>query len=136
MSTSEVIYLGDLRTSAVHTLSGDRIITDAPPDNQGRGEAFSPTDLMSTSLASCLLTVTAIACRTHHIPFDNTRAEVTKIMASNPRRVAAIHVDVFLPEYSYTDKEKAIIEHSARTCPVALSLHPDIEQKIRFNYGG
>jgi uncharacterized OsmC-like protein len=118
----------------VHTLSGERIITDAPPDNQGKGEAFSPTDLMSTSLACCLLTVTGIACRTHQIPFDQTRAVVRKVMASNPRRVAEIHIEVILPDHHYTDKQKAIIEHTARTCPVALSLHPDLKQKIEFIY--
>lgn len=134
MSTAEVTYTGELRTIAIHRLSGEKIITDAPPDNQGRGEAFSPTDLMSTSLACCLLTVTAIACRTHGIPFDGARAEVTKVMASSPRRVSEILVEVYLPGHAYTEKERAIVEHTAKTCPVALSLHPDIQQKINFNY--
>jgi len=134
MRISEVKYCGDLRTTAVHLLSGKEIITDAPPDNQGKGEAFSPTDLMSTSLASCMLTVTAIACRTHNIPFNDVSAVVSKVMASNPRRISAIHVNVVLKGHHYSEKERQIIERTAATCPVALSLHPEIEQIINFSY--
>lgn len=134
MPTSEVIYEGELRTKATHIFSGTEIITDAPLDNQGKAEAFSPTDLLATSLAVCMLTVTGIAARTHNFSNDNTKAEVTKIMAANPRRVSGIEVKLFFPSNNYTDKEKKIIENAALTCPVALSLHPDIKQDITFNY--
>ena len=97
MATSKVIYLGGLRTNSTHLQSGIEIITDAPLDNQGKGEAFSPTDLMATSLANCMLTIMGIAARTHEIDIDGTTAEVTKIMAAEPRRVAEIHINLHFP---------------------------------------
>ncbi|MCY1511982.1 OsmC-like protein [compost metagenome] len=134
MATSKITYTGGLRTSSVHLQSGTAIITDAPVDNQGRGEAFSPTDLLATSLGNCMLTIVGIAARTHGFSIDGTTAEITKIMAANPRRVAEIIVDLHFPPNSYSEKEKEIIERSAKTCPVAYSLHPDIKQEITFNY--
>ena len=134
MITSKVTYTGGLRTEAVHEKSGNKIITDAPPDNHGRGEAFSPTDLMSTSLATCMLTVMGIACQPRNIDMDGAVAEVTKIMAANPRRVAEIHIIITMPPKGYTDEQKKILEHTAHTCPVALSLHPNLIQKITFVY--
>src|SRR5580698_6912856 len=123
--TSKVIYTGSLRTTAEHLKSGSKIITDAPLDNHGKGEAFSPTDLMATSLANCMLTVMGIACQSRNINIDGTVAEVTKIMAANPRRVAEIQVKLTFPPMKYTDDEKKLIEHTARICPVAQSLHPN-----------
>src|ERR1700728_2897172 len=119
--TSKVIYSGALRTDAIHIKSGRKIITDAPTDNHGKGEAFSPTDLMSTSLATCMLTVMGIACEARNMNMDGAVAEVTKIMAANPRRVAEIHIAITMPPNGYTDEQKKMLEHTAHTCPVALS---------------
>ena len=134
MITAHTTYLGDLRTRAVHVRSGEAIITDAPPDNQGKGEAFSPTDLLATALGSCMLTIIGIAARTHDINIENTALEVTKHMFSDPRRIGKVEIDFYFPQ-QYTAREKAIIEKAGRTCPVALSLHPDLEQDIRFHFG-
>jgi putative redox protein len=134
MPTSRIIYLGELRTENTHEKSGVKIITDAPPDNRGKGEAFSPTDLLATSLGNCMMTLMGIAARTHSINIDGTKAQMTKIMAANPRRVAEIHLVFDFPQNSYTDKEKAILENAARTCPVAYSIHPDIKQVLTFNF--
>lgn len=135
MTTSKVIYNGSLRTTSIHLQSGKEIITDAPVDNNGKGEAFSPTDLLATSFANCMLTIMGIAASTHSIDIDETLAEVTKIMATDPRRVSEIHVDVSFPNgSSYTDKQKKILEHAALTCPVNYSLHPDIKRVVNFNW--
>ncbi len=130
--TSKIIYLGDLRTECTHLRSGQSIITDAPPDNNGRGEAFSPTDLTATSLGTCLITVMGIAARNHNINIDGAKVEVTKHMASDPRRIAAVDLRVIMPERIYLPKEKKILEKAGLTCPVALSLHPDLKQNIEF----
>ncbi len=135
MPTSKVIYHGGLRTSATHLQSGTAILTDAPVDNQGKGEAFSPTDLLATSLANCMLTIMGIAARTHEIDMDGTTAEVTKVMAAEPRRVAEIHVNFSFPKKAdYSDKQKKILEHAALTCPVHYSLHPDINKPVDFGW--
>jgi len=135
MATSKVIYLGGLRTNSTHLQSGIEIITDAPLDNQGKGEAFSPTDLMATSLANCMLTIMGIAARTHEIDIDGTTAEVTKIMAAEPRRVAEIHINLHIPlKDTYSDKQKKILEHAGLTCPVNMSLHPDLKREINFGW--
>jgi uncharacterized OsmC-like protein len=132
MATSKVTYSAGLRTSATHYLSGDTIITDAPPDNKGKGEAFSPTDLLATSLACCMLTIMGIAAREHGFNIDGTSAEVTKIMYAEPRRVGEVHIELRFPGHQYSDKEKKIIEKAAFTCPVSQSLHPDLKQEIKF----
>jgi len=132
MSTSEVLYTKDLRTEATHTLSGDKIITDAPPDNKGRGEAFSPTDMLATSLATCMMTIMGIAANEHGFSVDGMTASVKKVMYSDPRRVGEIHVALSFPASSYSDKEKKFIEKAAFTCPVSQSLHPDLKQEISF----
>lgn len=134
MNVSKVIYTGDLRTEATHLRSGIKIITDAPLDNQGKGEAFSPTDLMATSTATCMLTIMGIAARTHNINMVGTTVEVVKIMADNPRRISEIHTILQIPDNGLTDKQKSILEIAATTCPVVLSLHPDIKKEIIFNY--
>ncbi len=134
METTHAIYLGELRTEGTHVRSGVKLITDAPPDNQGKGESFSPTDLLATSLGSCMLTIMGIAARTHNIDMDSTKIKITKVMAANPRRVSEVHVDFEMPKNNYSDKEKAILENAARTCPVAISIHPEIKQVLSFNY--
>ncbi len=129
--TSKVIYTSNLRTEATHLKSGDTIITDAPVDNNGKGEAFSPTDLMATSLASCMMTIMGIAARNHEINMGNTTAEVTKIMGENPRRIIGIDVKITLPKH-YDKKEKSILSHAAENCPVMKSIHPDIVVNLDF----
>ena len=133
MITSTVTYLGELRTEAVHVKSGTTILTDAPTDNHGKGEAFSPTDLVATALASCMISIMGIVSMKEGItPADGAKAEITKVMYADPRRIGEIHVTVTMPKLNYSDKEKKMYEHAAFTCPVAKSLHPDIQQKIEF----
>jgi putative redox protein len=136
METIRTIYRGDLRTEALHVASGQKIITDAPLDNQGKGEAFSPTDLLSASLGSCMITLMGIAARTHNINIEGTSMKITKIMASNPRRVAEIVIEISMPGKDYSEKARTILEKAALTCPVALSLHPDLKQTVHFSYKG
>jgi putative redox protein len=133
MITSKVTYLGELRTEATHIQSNTTIHTDAPKDNHGRGEMFSPTDLVATALASCMISIMGIVAMKDGItPVDGTTAEVTKIMYADPRRIGEIHITLTFPKNNYTDKEKKIYEHAAFTCPVAKSLHPDLKQVINF----
>jgi len=131
---SKVIYKGKLRTEATHLRSGNVIITDAPVDNHGNGEAFSPTDLASTSLASCILTIMGIAANAHSINIVGASADVNKIMDSNPRRIKSIEVTIQMPDQNYSDKEKKILEAAAHHCPVAMSLHPDTKEVITINW--
>jgi putative redox protein len=128
--TSKVIYKGDLRTKATHFKSGETIVTDAPVDNNGKGEAFSPTDLMATSLASCMMTIMGIAARTHEIDMDDTSAEVTKVMGENPRRISTIIVKIIMPKKHYDKKQKSILSNAAENCPVMKSIHPDLEVQL------
>ena len=128
--TSTITYLGDLRTECTHIRSGQTIITDAPVDNNGKGEAFSPTDLTATSLGTCMVTIMGISAKSHQINIDGTKLKITKHMASDPRRIIQNDVKIILPKKSYSDKELKILEAAARTCPVALSLHPDIRQNL------
>jgi putative redox protein len=130
--TAQVKYLGDLRTEATHLLSGKKIITDAPPDNQGKGEAFSPTDLCATSLASCMLTIMGISARNHGMDIDGTEASVKKVMSSDPRRIGQIAIVFQMPAKDYSDKQKKILETAARNCPVHFSLGDGVEQSIEF----
>ena len=134
MATIHTEYTGELRTVATHLQSGKTIITDAPVDNQGKGEAFSPTDLLAASLGSCMITIMGIAAQTHGFNIDGTKAEITKIMASNPRRVGEIKIELYFPDIQYSAKEKKIIEAAAFSCPVYLSLHPDLIKSINFHY--
>lgn len=133
MVTIETVYQGTLRTQAKHVQSGTEILTDAPVDNQGKGEAFSPTDLLAAALGSCMLTIMGIAAREHQINIENTTCSITKIMAANPRRVGEIVVDLKFPE-TYADKQQKILERAALTCPVYLSLHPDIKKTVSFGW--
>lgn len=134
MNTSEITYVGNLRTISTHLASSSQIITDAPVDNHGKGEAFSPTDLMSNALGCCMLTIIGIAANAHSFSIDGTKVQIKKIMQANPRKVAEIKVDFKFPANAYTQKQKAIIENAAKTCPVALSLHPELIQTISFSY--
>jgi putative redox protein len=133
MVTSKVKYVGELHTEAVHLQSSSVIHTDAPKDNFGRGEAFSPTDLVATALGSCMLSIMGIVSRREGItPVDGAEAEVTKVMYADPRRIGEIHVKITFPKIAYSDKEKRVYENAAHTCPVAKSIHPDIKQEILF----
>ena len=134
METIHTTYTGQLRTQAKHMRSGNEIITDAPLDNKGKGEAFSPTDLLAASLGSCMITIMGISANEHGFNIDGTKARITKIMASDPRRVAEIKIEFDFPKNDYSDKEKKFIEMAAKTCPSSLSLHPDLIQRINFNY--
>jgi uncharacterized OsmC-like protein len=133
MSTSIVRYDGDLRTTCVHLKSNSQFITDAPTDNNGKGEAFSPTDTVATALASCMLTVMGIKAKEMELDMLNASAEVTKHMASEPRRISKIEIELNMP-FSFDKKTKKILENTANTCPVHNSLHPDIKKVITFNW--
>lgn len=126
-------YTGDLRTSCKHLRSGDTFITDAPLDNNGLGQAFSPTDTVATGLASCILTMMGMKARDHEVDLSNATAEVTKHMASNPRRISKIEIVLELPAV-VSEKHRKLLIHTANTCPVHYSLHPDIEKVITFNW--
>jgi putative redox protein len=130
--TSTVVYNGELRTTCTHLRSGNNFETDAPVDNNGKGERFSPTDLMATSLATCMLTVMGIKARTMGLDLNDVKVEVLKIMKSDPRRVGGIELSFHIPDTlkNIDDKTKAILKNTGLTCPVALSLHPEIEQKV------
>ncbi len=134
MATIETVYVGELRTSATHVASGTSIITDAPIDNKGKGTTFSPTDLLAASLGSCMLTIVGIAADNHGFNIDGTTIEILKKMESNPRRVAEIAINFNFPDVVYTPSQIRIIEHAALTCPVAMSLHPDLHQNVTFNF--
>lgn len=135
MTKMRTTYLGHLRTEIEHLQSGNKITTDAPLDNHGKGEFFSPTDIFASSLGSCMLTIIGLSAETYGFNIDGTTLEIEKVMAANPRRVAEITIDFNFPKGSvFSDKEKKIIEAAAKSCPVANSLHPDIKKNIRFNY--
>lgn len=133
MATSKITYLGDLRTSSIHLQSGSEIISDAPIDNNGKGEAFSPTDTVANGLASCMFTMMGIKARDMEIDFSGSTAEVTKVMAADPRRISEIHV-IFNFNVEVDEKSKTILERIGNTCPVHYSLHPDIKKVIVYNW--
>lgn len=130
--TSEVVYKGGLRTDCTHVKSQNKIITDAPTDNHGKGEAFSPTDLVATALSSCMLTVMGIKAEQLGINIDGITTTVNKIMAADPRRISKVEIVINFPEKKYTEKAKSILEHTALNCPVAKSLSPDLVQEVKF----
>nr|WP_321487790.1 OsmC family protein [uncultured Draconibacterium sp.] len=134
MTTIKTIYLGELRTENEHLQSGNKVITDAPTDNRGKGEYFSPTDLLTAALGSCIMTIMGIKARDNGIDIEGTQVDVTKIMASDPRRVAEVIVEFTFPAKNYTDEEKQLVESVAGVSPVPLSLHPDLIQTIKFNW--
>ncbi len=133
--TSQIIYKGNLRTQATHRQSGSIIETDAPIDNHGNGERFSPTDIVATALGSCMLTIMGIKARDLNINLEGTKIDITKIMGTEPRRITGIKVRFQFPDTVIADeKQKVILERAALTCPVAKSIHPDIEQDIEFGW--
>ena len=133
-TTVKAIYKGDLRTAATHLQSGTEIHMDAPTDNHGKGEAFSPTDLVATALGGCMATIMGISAKTHGFDIEGTSMEITKVMATDPRRIAEIRIEFFFP-HDYDAKTKRIIELAAKQCPVGHSLHPDLHQNVIYHYG-
>jgi uncharacterized OsmC-like protein len=135
MPTIQTIYQGNLRTRATHVASGNTLITDAPVDNNGKGEAFSPTDLVCTALGSCMMTIMGIVAERERIDLRDTSFQIIKTMSANPRRISRIEVVFDMKAnvaLSYEQQEK--LKRAALTCPVALSLHPDIEQVVEFKF--
>ena len=131
--TASIIYTGNLRCQAEHIQSKTQIETDAPTDNHGKGERFSPTDMLCVSLATCMLTTMGIKAADMNVDITNAKAEVTKHMASDPRRVAKIEVEVSLPANG-DEKERLILEKTGNNCPVAKSVHPDIELVLNYKW--
>lgn len=134
MPTITEKYLGDLRVECVHEQSGTTIITDAPLDNNGKGEAFSPTDLCCAALGACAMTIIGIYARNHGVDVGGTTLEINKKMAADPRRIGKIEIIFHMPDKNYSDREKLMIERSAKTCPVHLSLGSDVEQVFDFRW--
>jgi putative redox protein len=134
METIRTIYLGDLRTQATHVQSGEVITTDAPIDNQGKGEFFSPTDMVAAALGSCAMTIMGIAARDNGFSIEGAKASITKIMASDPRRIAEIRIEYDFSGLKLTGAQKEQIEESSKRCPVCLSLHPDLHRNIIIKF--
>jgi uncharacterized OsmC-like protein len=127
-------YQGELRTEVTHLRSGNKIITDAPPDNNGKGEAFSPTDLACAALSSCMMTLMGILARREEIDLAGLRSEIVKIMDNNPRKIAEIQITFTHVNLVASDAQKEKLKHAALTCPVALSLSENIKQTVTFNF--
>ena len=136
MTTATIVYEGNLRTLCTHIDSGNQIITDAPKDNHGNGEGFSPTDLTATSLAACMLSIMGIKAKEMAIDLRSAKAEVRKVMYADPRRIGELHVEITMPPIAefQIQKNKDIFERVAMKCPVYFSLHPDIIKKVNFIY--
>jgi putative redox protein len=132
MDTAKITYLNELRTEATHLRSGETILTDAPVDNKGRGAAFSPTDLLATSLATCMITTIAIKAEARNISLAGMEARVMKHMAATPRRVQRVEIELEVKGEGLSDEERSFIQETAENCPVALSLHPDLQQDLRL----
>ena len=134
MATVSATYLGDLRVECVHNQSGTRIITDAPTDNPGKGASFSPTDLCATALGACAMTIIGIYAQSHGVDITGTTMNITKTMSADPRRIGKVEVVFDMPDRDYSQKEKTIMERCTQTCPVHLTLHPDVEQVFTFHW--
>lgn len=134
MSTSEITYTGNLRTRAVHTRSQEVIITDAPVDNKGKGEFFSPTDMLSSALGSCIFTIMGIAAEEHNFSIDGATCSVTKIMTDNPRAVGEIRIEYDFTGREYTEKQRKILEYCVKTCPVSRSLKAELFQNVTLRF--
>ena len=133
--TSSVVYEGNLRTVCMHLKSGNQIETDAPVDNQGKGERFSPTDLVATALGACMMTIMGIKSRDLEVDLTGAKIEVEKIMASDPRRIGGVNLTFHFPDTLKVDeKQRTILERAAHTCPVIYSIHPDIAVKVAFHW--
>ena len=133
MTTSTSKYSGELRTHSVHTQSGETYITDAPIDNEGKGEAFSPTDIVATSLANCMMTIMGIVSKRKGLIIEGTEAKIDKFMGTDPRRITEIKIDFYFP-VNFSEDERKLLEKSALNCPVAKSLSSDLKQNIEFHY--
>jgi len=134
MVSMKVQYNGDLRCTATHIKSGNQVVTDAPTDNNGKGEAFSPTDLLCTSLTTCMITLMGITANSKDIQLGQIDADIEKIMGSEPRRVSGINIRFKIKDLNFTQREKEILKNAALTCPVAKSIHSDIELGIDFQF--
>jgi putative redox protein len=130
METAKTKYVGDLRTEITHLRSGSVILTDAPVDNKGKGEKFSPTDMVASALGSCIFTIMGIAAREHGFSIDGSSCKITKIMTDVPRKIGEIKIEFDLTSNVYTDKQKKILDYCVRTCPVALSLNESVIQNV------
>ena len=132
METAKTKYIGDLRTEIIHIRSSSIITTDAPVDNKGKGENFSPTDMVASALGSCIFTIMGIAAREHGFSIDGSSCKITKVMTDNPRKIGEIKIEFDLTGYIYTDKQKRILEYCVKTCPVALSLNESVFQNVKL----
>lgn len=136
MATVKAKYLGDLRVECEHIQSGTKVITDAPTDNHGKGESFSPTDLCATSLAGCMMTIMGLYAQNAGLDVKGTEIEITKKMATEPRRIGEVEVIFNMPDREYSDKDKKALERAAHTCPVHFSLSENTVKTIVFNWKG
>ncbi|MTI21989.1 OsmC family peroxiredoxin [Fulvivirga sp. RKSG066] len=134
MHSMESEYLGELRSTNQHLKSGQKVITDAPTDNNGKGEAFSPTDLVCSALSACMMTIMGIVARRENVDLTGMTSKITKEMSANPRKIAKITVEFEKNGLEASDKQKEMLKNAALTCPVALSLDPAIEQKVSFSF--
>jgi putative redox protein len=134
METAKTKYIGDLRSEIIHVRSGSVIITDAPVDNKGKGEHFSPTDMVASALGSCIFTIMGIAAREHEFSIDGSTCSITKIMTEKPRKIGEIKIEFDFTGNDYTDKQKKILEYCVKTCPVALSLHESVFQNVTLKF--
>ncbi|MFT6501811.1 MAG: putative OsmC-like protein [Crocinitomicaceae bacterium] len=134
MATSKVEYLGGLRTKATHLKSGTEIVTDAPVDNNGKGEAFSPTDLMATAYASCMLTIIGIFCANHDLAFEHGAAEITKIMGTAPRRISKLEINLDLSKNGWDENAQERVIRAGEACPVAKSVDPEMEIVLKYQF--
>ena len=134
MATVTTKYLGDLRTESVHQLSGSRLITDAPLDHHGLGEAFSPTDLVATAYGACVFSIMGVAAQTHGFSIEGAEVSTTKVMGSDPRRIVELITEFTFPHNNYSAKERKILELSAKECPVSNSLHPELKKTFSFKF--
>jgi uncharacterized OsmC-like protein len=134
METTRTIYQGDLRTEMTHVRSGSVIITDAPPDNKGKGEFFSPTDLVASALGSCIFTIMGIAAREHDFNIDGASCAITKIMTEKPRKIGEIKIEFDFTMHEFTEKQKKILDYCVKTCPVALSLSESVFQNVTLKF--
>lgn len=134
MVTSTVEYLGNLRTKCTHLQSGMEIVTDAPVDNNGKGEAFSPTDLAATAYASCMITIIGIFCEANGLHFKHAKAQVQKVMGSNPRRISKVVIEMDLSGNNWSDTDAEKVIRAGKNCPVAKTFSEGVEIEFSFSY--
>lgn len=134
MATARIEYIGELQTKCTHLKSGVQFVTDAPVDNNGKGSSFSPTDLVATSYVSCMMTIVGIHCNSQGLTFNKGIGEVTKIMASGPRRISELEIDLDLSGNDWTEEQQERIKHAALACPVAKSVDPEMKVEINFKF--